>query len=51
MICSMDIESDLDQRKVAKQFRKSLLDYMLSDEFNPKETINENMIESVFLKE
>jgi hypothetical protein len=35
MVCSMDLKSDLDHRLVARQLRRSILDYMASDEFQP----------------
>jgi hypothetical protein len=35
MLCAMDIETDLDRRVVARQFRKSLLDYLASPDFQP----------------
>ena len=35
MVCSIDIEKDLGKRPTACQFRRSLLDHMASDAFNP----------------
>jgi hypothetical protein len=35
MVCSMDIESDLKNRHAARQFRKSLMDYLSSPGFHP----------------
>lgn len=35
-VCSMDLQSDLDERLVARQFRFSLLNYLASDRFNPR---------------
>ncbi|NWG19836.1 MAG: glycoside hydrolase [Chloroflexi bacterium] len=36
MICSMDISTDLDNRLVARQFRRSLLDYLTGSAFDPQ---------------
>jgi hypothetical protein len=35
VVCSMDLVSDLDSRHVARQFRNSLIRYMISDDFDP----------------
>jgi len=35
MVCSMDLTSDLKQRKVARQLFHSILSYMQSDQFAP----------------
>ena len=49
MICSMDIENDLDNRIVARQFRHSLISYMKSAEFAPKTDITPAMVKSIFM--
>ena len=36
LICSIDINTDLKNRITARQLRYSLLNYMLSDKFNPQ---------------
>lgn len=36
IICGIDIENDMDSRPVAAQLRRSLIDYMSSDSFAPK---------------
>ncbi|MCB0156511.1 MAG: glycoside hydrolase [Caldilineaceae bacterium] len=36
IVCSMDLQSDLDQRPVARQFRASLLQYLGSNAFDPR---------------
>ncbi len=36
MVASPDLETNLDKRIVARQLRKSVLDYMASDSFNPQ---------------
>ena len=35
MVCSADIANNLDQRPAARQFRRSIEQYMVSDKFNP----------------
>ncbi len=35
MVCSMDLTSDLKQRKVARQLFHSILSYMQSEQFAP----------------
>jgi hypothetical protein len=35
MVCSMDLQTDIDQRPVARQLLHSLLTYMNSDDFAP----------------
>ena len=44
MFSSIDLQSDLDQRPVARQLRRSLLRYMQSDAFNPSATITEQAL-------
>ncbi|HWW72096.1 MAG TPA: discoidin domain-containing protein [Duganella sp.] len=39
MVASPDLETNLDRRVVARQLRKSVLDYMASDSFNPQTSI------------
>jgi len=39
LVCSMDLQSDLDQRLVARQLRFSVLRYMQSAAFQPAWTI------------
>ena len=50
MMTSMDITSDLDSRIVARQMRKSILDYMNSDRFRPAFTIDAERIADLFTK-
>lgn len=40
MLATPDLENHLDQRIVARQLRKSVLDYMASDSFNPQTRID-----------
>ncbi len=40
MVCAPDIQNNLDSRPVARQLRKSLLDYMATDRFQPAVTLS-----------
>jgi hypothetical protein len=40
MVCGADLGADLDKRLSARQFRRSLEQYMASDKFNPAETVD-----------
>ena len=48
LVCSMDISTDLEKRHVARQFRNSLISYMLSENFNPRYKIEPGQVLSVF---
>ncbi len=39
LLCSIDLQKELEQRPVARQLRHSLLDYMASDRFAPRVAI------------
>jgi hypothetical protein len=47
MVASADLDSDLDQRVVARQLRKSVLDYMDSAAFDPQTAISAVALRSV----
>jgi hypothetical protein len=36
LVCTLDITSDLDDRIAARQLRRSILDYMAGDRFEPR---------------
>lgn len=48
MICGMDIVGSLPWRHAARQFRKSLLDYMDSDRFTPEISITTEQLFALF---
>ncbi len=48
MFCTVDLEHDLDQRPVARQLRRSLLDYMAGNHFQPKTTISLNEFRNLY---
>ena len=51
LVCSIDLKNDLDSRPVARQMLYSLLRYMESDNFNPKEAPNVKLIENLIKQE
>ena len=50
IISTMDISSNLDERVVARQMRKAILDYMNSDNFNPEHQVTIDKVEELFTK-
>ena len=50
IMTTMDITSDLDNRIAARQMRESILSYMQSDLFNPRLSINPQLITDLFTK-
>lgn len=48
MICSMDIETKLTSRPEAIQLRNSIIKYMKSDEFEPKQEISSSELIALF---
>jgi hypothetical protein len=40
MVCGANLDRDLDNRPAARQFRRSIEQYMASDKFNPTEELN-----------
>lgn len=49
IICSMDIESELQTRNEARQLRYSILSYMCSQEFTPAQSLSMDNIKSIFI--
>lgn len=50
IMTSMDITTDPDQRIVAHQMHKAILDYMNSDQFRPQFTVTPQQISDLFIK-
>ena len=50
MVCSVDLEQNLDQRIVAKHLKNSILNYMVSDAFNPESKVEWNVVQELFEK-
>ncbi len=51
LMTTMDIDSHLADRVVARQMRKALIEYMSGEEFNPSITIDPQMIYNLFENE
>ena len=47
-VCSMDLQTDLDQRPVARQMRRSLLRYMGSSRFKPRVDLAPDEVRGLF---
>ncbi|MEJ2615970.1 MAG: hypothetical protein P8Z35_13505 [Ignavibacteriaceae bacterium] len=50
MVCSSDLQSNLNDRPAARQLLYSLTKYMLSDKFNPKYKVEYSIIKELFEK-
>lgn len=50
MMTSMDVTGNPEERVVARQMYKALLDYMNSDSFRPQHTVASELIENLFTK-
>ncbi len=48
MVCAPDVQNDLDARPVARQLRRSLLDYMATDCFQPKVTLTADQAKALW---
>ncbi len=48
LVCSTDINTDLENRITARQLRYSLLNYMISDKFNPQTKLTIEQIRGLF---
>jgi hypothetical protein len=48
LVCSADLARDLDTRPAARQLRHSLLDYMASDEFDPRIEMTIDQLRSLY---
>ena len=47
LVCSADLQRDLEHRPVARQLRRSLIDYMAGDRFQPKVTLTAEQLRPV----
>ena len=50
MVCSANLQRDLDKRPAARQFKQSILQYMASDRFNPSAPIDPALIRGLYKK-
>lgn len=49
MVSSVDFEKDIEKRPATQQFKQSILEYMASDNFSPKEKVAPELIEKLFV--
>lgn len=47
MVCSADLQKDLNKRPAIAQFRQSILEYMASAQFNPQQTTTVDLVQSL----
>lgn len=50
MVCSANLQKDLEKRPAARQFRQSILQYMASDSFNPSTSLDPALIRALYTK-
>lgn len=50
MVCSADLQKDLDKRPAARQLRQSILQYMASDRFNPSASLDPTLVKALYQK-
>lgn len=50
IVCSADLQNNLDERPVARQLMYSITKYMLSDKFNPRYKVDISIIKELFEK-
>jgi len=48
LVCSIDIMNEIDERPIERQLRRSLLDYMESDKFDPEISVEVDRIHALF---
>lgn len=50
MVCSIDLDTDLENRPSAAQFKQSILEYMASSQFNPQKEVTFELIKDLLVK-
>lgn len=50
MVCSADLETDLENRPSVAQFKQSILEYMASEQFNPQNEIDLSVLKKIFIQ-
>ena len=50
MVCSADLQKDLDKRPAARQLRQSILQYMASGRFNPSTSLDPALVKALYQK-
>lgn len=51
LVCGIDLQTDLDNRPVARQMRRSLLDYMAGPDFKPRLSLQVETIDKLLKKQ
>lgn len=51
LVCSIDLTTNLEKRIVARQFRRSILDYMRSPKFSPQQELSVEVLNALFTPE
>jgi hypothetical protein len=47
MVCGANLDKNLEKRPAARQFRRSIEQYMASDKFNPREELNVDLLKGL----
>jgi len=50
LACALDVETDLENRPAARQFRKNILNYMESKKFSPEESVSNEKLTNLLPK-
>lgn len=50
IVCSADLQKDLNKRPAARQFRQSILQYMASGRFNPPASLDPALVKALYQK-
>lgn len=50
IVCSADLQKDLNKRPAARQFRQSILQYMASGRFNPPASLDPALVKALSQK-
>lgn len=50
LVCTLDISINLDSRIVARQLRRSILDYMAGNQFEPRNELSPDQLKALFQK-
>lgn len=50
IVCSVDLQKDLNKRPAARQFRQSILQYMASGRFNPPASLDPALVKALYQK-
>ena len=48
MVCSADLDTNLENRLSVGQFKQSILEYMASDKFNPQNEVDVKILKNIF---